>query len=142
MAGTQVLLFTTKLRRGIFTGASRSPCELVTVAASTSSAVLWNFVGLWQVAVVHRNHCRSDVSRGNERASASAVTGATVAACPLGEPARPVFRALHPRRSRFRTHVQTDEKEMCAVREAVFRSTNKHPSSVHSSETKCAVGTP
>ena len=80
MAGSQVLLFTTKLRRGIFTGASRSPCELVTVAASTSSAVLWNFVGLWQVAVVHRFLCRSDVSRGNERVSASAVTGATVAA--------------------------------------------------------------
>ena len=66
---------------GIFTGASRSPCELVTVATSTSFAVLWNFVGLWHVAVVHRFHCRSDVSRGNERVSLPRrLLAATVAA--------------------------------------------------------------
>ena len=54
--GTQESLSLNKLRRGIFTGASRSPCGLVTVASSTSSAVPWDFVGLWHVAVVHRFH--------------------------------------------------------------------------------------
>ena len=58
-----------RLRRGIFTGAPHSPCGLVTVASSASSAMPWNFVGLWHVAVVHRFDCRSDVSRGCERVS-------------------------------------------------------------------------
>ena len=133
---------------GIFTGASRSPCELVTVATSTSSGVLWNFVGLWHVAVVHCFHCGCDASRGNERVSLPRrLRGATVAAGVHSASQLALSSVLFTRvvlvcGLATQCHAQTDENEMGAVREAVFGSTNKHASGVHSFETKCAVGTP
>ena len=93
MAGTQESLSLNKLRRGIFTGASRSPCGLVTVASSTSSAVPWDFVGLWHVAVVHRFHV------GPTRLEVMSTFLLP------GELARPLFRVLHARRSRFRAGI-------------------------------------